>query len=79
MVIAYVLINCKIGFEDSIIKELKSMSHVKDVHATYGAYDMLAKIESWSVHDLTETITSQIRKMDGVNSTLTLMGIEELK
>jgi len=55
------------------------MSHIKDVHATYGAYDILAKVESWSVHDLTETITSQIRKMDGVNSTLTLMGIEELK
>ena len=43
---------------------------------TFGAYDILAKIESPQVEDLRETITWKIRKIDKIRSTLTLMGIE---
>ena len=46
------------------------------MHGTFGAYDILAKIESSQVEDLRETITWKIRKIDKIRSTLTLMGIE---
>jgi len=46
------------------------------VHGTFGAYDILAKIESPTVDVLRETITWKIRKIDQIRSTLTLMGIE---
>jgi len=49
---------------------------IKEVHGTFGAYDILAKIESAQVEDLRETITWKIRKIDKIRSTLTLMGIE---
>ena len=73
---AYVLINCELGSEESIIQQLKSISSVVEVHGTFGAYDILAKIESSTVEDLRETITWNIRKMEKIRSTLTLMGIE---
>ena len=79
MVIAYVLINCDLGFEEQIIEELKHISDVKEVHGTFGAYDILAKVESDQVSTLRETIMWKIRKIDKVRSTLTLMGIEELE
>ena len=46
------------------------------MHGTFGAYDILAKIESTTVDVLRETITWKIRKIDQIRSTLTLMGIE---
>ncbi len=46
------------------------------VHGTFGAYDILAKVESEQVEALRETITWKIRKIDKIRSTLTLMGIE---
>jgi DNA-binding Lrp family transcriptional regulator len=49
---------------------------VKEVHGTFGAYDILAKIESDTVEKLRETITWKIRKIEKIRSTLTLMGIE---
>ena len=76
MATAYVLINCELGSEESIIQELKNLDGVIEVHGTFGAYDILSKIESATVDVLRETITWKIRKIDQIRSTLTLMGIE---
>lgn len=76
MASAYVLINCELGSEDAIISQLKALDSVKEVHGTFGAYDILAKVESDEVSTLRETITWKIRKIDKIRSTLTLMGIE---
>ncbi|MCH7969192.1 MAG: Lrp/AsnC ligand binding domain-containing protein [Thaumarchaeota archaeon] len=76
MVTAYVLIVCDLGYEEQIIEELKHLSDVKEVQGTFGAYDILAKLESDEHSTLRETITWKIRKLDKVRSTLTLMGIE---
>ena len=73
---AYILINCEIGSEEEVITALKNIDSIKEVHGTFGAYDILAKIESPHVEDLRETITWKIRKIDKIRSTLTLMGIE---
>ena len=78
MATAYVLINCDLGSEEQIIEELKHISDVKEVHGTFGVYDILAKVESANVETLRETIMWKIRKIDKVRSTLTLMVIEEL-
>ena len=74
----YVLINCDLGYEEQVIEELKHISDVKEVHGTFGAYDILAKVESANVETLRETMTKKIRKIGRVRSTLTLMVIGEL-
>ncbi len=76
MATAYVLVNCDLGFEAEIIDEIKQLEDVKEVHGVFGAYDILAKVESDQVATLRETIMWKIRKIDKVRSTLTLMGIE---
>lgn len=73
---AYVLINCDLGSEESVIEELKHVDTVKEVHGTFGAYDIVAKVTSDKSEALRESITWQIRKINNVRSTLTLMGIE---
>ena len=73
---AYVLINCDLGSEEFVISELKSIEGVTEVHGTFGAYDILAKVQADLVEKLRETITWKIRKIVKIRSTLTLMGIE---
>jgi DNA-binding Lrp family transcriptional regulator len=73
---AYVLINCELGKEETILDSLKHMESVKEVHGTFGAYDIIAKIENSDRDKLRETITWNIRKLQHVRSILTLMGIE---
>ena len=76
MATAYILLNCELGSEESIIQQLKSLDGVLEVHGTFGAYDILTKIESPTVETLREIITWKIRKIGQIRSTLTLMGIE---
>ena len=76
MLKAYVLINCEIGAEVSIISQLKEIDLVKEVHGTFGAYDVLGVVEADTVEALRETISWKIRKIEKIRSTLTLMTIE---
>ena len=76
MATAYVLINCELGSEESIIQQLKNVDGIIEVHGTFGAYDILAKVESPTVEALRESITWKIRKIDQIRSTLTLMCVE---
>jgi len=76
MAIAYVLVNCDLGFDAEIIDEIRQLEDVKEVHWVFGAYDILVKLESANVESLRDTITWKIRKLNRVRSTQTLMAIE---
>ena len=75
MGLAYVLISCDLGFEEDTISQLKTIDEVKEVQGTFGAYDIVAKVESDDVTKLRDAIAWKIRKLDRVRSTLTLMVI----
>ncbi len=76
MPLAFVLINCELGSEQSVIVQLKQIEPVKEVSGTFGSYDILAKIECPNNHELNSVITNKIRNLEMVKGTLTLMGIE---
>lgn len=69
---AYVLINCDLGSEKNVIKSLKSVEDVIEVHGTLGLYDIIVKIESDSEQKIQKTITNNIRKIPKIQSTITL-------
>ena len=79
---AYVLLNSDLGSDESIINKVKeildSETSVKyEVQGVYGVYDIVLKISSENTENLRSVITNQIRKIDKVQSTLTMMVIEE--
>ena len=79
MALAYVLLNCELGSEESIIQQLKNIHGVIEVHGTFGAYDLLVKIESDTAYKLRDIVSGNVRKIGQIRSTLTLMGIEDQK
>jgi DNA-binding Lrp family transcriptional regulator len=74
---AYVLVNCRIGYEEKIISEIAKLSDVKEVRGTYGVHDIFVKVKSETTQILNHTVTSKIRRVQGINSTVTLVVIEE--
>lgn len=73
---AFVLINTEIGYENEILKELKKIKTVKEAYVIYGVYDIIARVEAESMDKLKETISWNIRRLDKVKSTLTMIVIE---
>jgi len=76
MPIAFVLINSEIGAEDAILQALKKVSNVKEAYTVYGVYDIVAKVEAESMDKLKEVVTWNIRRLDKVRSTLTMIVME---
>lgn len=70
---AFVLINAEIGAEDEVLKELTKMAEVKEAHVVYGVYDVITRIEADTMDELKEIVTSKIRRLDKVRSTLTMI------
>ncbi len=70
---AFVLLNSEIGLEKKIYDEIISISSVRGVFRTYGAYDLILQIEEQDSTLLKEIIFHRIRKIDGVKQTMTLM------
>ena len=79
---SYILINSDLGTDESIITKLKDiLANENDVQyeiqGVYGVYDIVLKLSSNDVDSLRSTITNKIRKITSVQSTLTMMVIEE--
>ena len=76
MPLAFVLINAEIGGEQEVIKAMKMIKNVKEAHLVYGVYDIVAKVEADTMDKLKEIITWNIRRLDKVRSTLTMITME---
>lgn len=59
-----------------LLKELKKLPNVKEVHTVYGVYDIVAKVEAETMKKLEELATSKVRYLDKVRLTLTMIVIE---
>ena len=72
MHIGYVLLNCDLGAEEYIVEELRQIPEIKNAYLTFGAYDIIAEIHANSQEDFEKTVSSKIRKLARVVSTMTL-------
>ncbi|AFS83671.1 Lrp/AsnC ligand binding domain-containing protein [Candidatus Nitrosopumilus sediminis] len=78
---AYVLLNSDLGTDESIISEIKQIlaeEQIKfEIQGVYGVYDIVLKLSSDNAEKLRAVITNKIRRINKVQSTLTMMVIEE--
>lgn len=73
MVLAFILITAKSGYEKSIVDELQDIDGVEEVEILYGEYDLIAKIKVDSIDQLGTFIMENIRPVEGVERTSTLI------
>ena len=79
---SYILINSDLGTDETIITKIKEILADKkdiqyEIRGVYGVYDIVLKLTSDDMDTLRSTITNKIRKIASVESTLTMMVIEE--
>ena len=74
---AYVLINCGIYHKSEVITEISQLPGVLESAELSGAYDILVKLKLGTIEELKETIMGRLEKIRDVNSTVTLIAIED--
>lgn len=74
--IAFVLINMDFGKGAALTEELKEIPEVKEFYNVYGIYDYVVKIEAETIEQLKDIITTKIRRLNYIKSTLIMLVVE---
>ena len=79
---AYVLINSDLGKDVDIIAKIKEILESEkdisfEIQGVYGVYDITVKISSDDSAHVRSIVTNQIRKIENIQSTLTMVVIDE--
>jgi DNA-binding Lrp family transcriptional regulator len=70
---AYVLINCTLGSDKEIISRLMEIPLAIQAYQVYGAYDIIVRVAAGTVEELQQAVKSDIRRLDNIVSTVTLV------
>ena len=69
---AYILVSCEIGTEQELASKLEKIDEIKHVTITYGDYDIVVEAETDDAAKMDNVITSKVRKLEKIRSTITL-------
>ena len=70
---AYVMINCELGAEETIMEKLKEIEQVKDVFGTIGTHDMMVKLDAENFEKIREIVSRNIQKIEKIRTISTLV------
>ncbi len=65
------------GKDEGVLSEAKRMSGVKKIVSTYGTYDLHMEVAFDSMEQLDNFVFDEIRLLDGIIETVTLVASEE--
>jgi hypothetical protein len=69
----YVLIKLVPGFEEDALGQIRNILGVSEVNLLFGQWDVITVVESKTLHEMARTIVSEIRGVQGVQDTTTLI------
>uniref|UniRef100_A0A7C4H4R2 Lrp/AsnC family transcriptional regulator n=1 Tax=Ignisphaera aggregans TaxID=334771 RepID=A0A7C4H4R2_9CREN len=70
---ALVLVNTDVGAEEEVLADIKNIEGVKNASLVYGIYDLFIEIEADTIEKLKDIVTSKIRRIPKVRSTITMI------
>jgi len=73
MFTAFVLLNTQVGCEADVLREIRKIPTIAEALLVYGVYDIILRIEAQSLNDLKQTLAWQIRKLDYITNTQTVI------
>jgi DNA-binding Lrp family transcriptional regulator len=73
MIKGYILIKLVPGLESSALSQIRAIPGVTDVNIVFGQWDAIASAEAKSLFQLAKIIVSQVRSVQGVQDTTTLV------
>jgi DNA-binding Lrp family transcriptional regulator len=74
---AYILLTTEGGTEDNVLSQVKNIAGVEHAYVSYGVYDIIIKVKAETMQELKDVVTYRIRKIESVQSTLTLLMVDE--
>jgi DNA-binding Lrp family transcriptional regulator len=65
------------GFSRSVVDKIKNMKGIEKAQLLFGDFDAILKLDMPKIHDIENTVMEEIHMIEGVESTLTLLCVDE--
>ena len=69
----YVLIKLVPSSEEDALRQIRTIRGVSEVNLLFGQWDVITVVESTTLHEMSRTVVSEIRGIQGVQDTTTLI------
>jgi DNA-binding Lrp family transcriptional regulator len=66
------MMKMQVGMDDHVISELRGLK-IQEADATYGAYDLVIKVNFKTVEDLDRFLFEKVRRIKGVTETSSMI------
>ena len=76
MVKGYLLIKLVPGLESSALSQIRATQGVLDINLVFGQWDAIAIAEAKTLFELTKIVVGEVRGIQGVQDTTTLLQAE---
>ncbi len=76
MVKGYILVKLVPGLESEALSQIRNTSGIVDVNLVFGQWDAIAIAEAKTLFELTKIIVGEVRGIQGVQDTTTLLEAE---
>jgi DNA-binding Lrp family transcriptional regulator len=65
------------GYSRSVIEKITKIKGVKEAQLLFGDFDAIVQLDMPKIHDIENTVMEEIHLIEGVESTLTLICVDE--
>jgi DNA-binding Lrp family transcriptional regulator len=73
VLLAFIMMNVQVGTDKDVVNRLRVLKGVREVYEVYAVYDIVALVEAATMAELNELVNSEIRKIETVTSTNTII------
>ena len=70
---AIILFNVEMNAQEEVKEAIKKIKGVTQVDIVFGVYDIVARVETENMEELTDTVSWHIRRLPKVQATLTMV------
>lgn len=73
MVSVYIMVKVTAGKDEEVFKMIKKLKQIKEASVTYGAYDLILRVEFQRIENVDEFVFDIVRRIPGVSETVSMI------
>ncbi|HTT73726.1 MAG TPA: Lrp/AsnC ligand binding domain-containing protein [Thermoplasmata archaeon] len=72
----FLLVETEVGRLDDVLRRIRAVPSVTEVHSVTGPFDLIVKLESEHINTALDTVVHRIRRIPGIKATETLVTVD---
>lgn len=73
LVSAYIMVKVIAGKDKEVFTQVQKLKQIKEASVTYGAYDLILRVEFQRIEDVDEFLFNVVRRIPGVSETVSMI------